>query len=316
MTNETDPTKLADLLKLVDRIFGIDRVLSDKGSDVIEAYYAQSGPAYEQIHSKQGCMHLALNDDGVFAQKGYQTQPRAVMREARAMKAQKVLELGCGKGFNSLFVAKHLPEVQCTGTDLLETHLVKARDLAKEAGIANVHYEQASFEPLPDRLRGYDLAFGFETLCYAQNLDLVAASVAAALRPGGRFMMFDVHAWEDVDALPKQMATATRLYETSMAVTNGFIRTGAWEAALGRAGLLVDPTEDLAQDVQPGLARLQQMAIKALSDWKRRLAVKVMPKYLARNGISALLGPLVYRLDGQDTGGVLTYQKISATKPV
>jgi arsenite methyltransferase len=316
MTQAPPDLDLKDLLGLVDKAFGIDRVLSDQGRDVIAQYYAQSGPTYEQIHSRQGCMHLALNPDGAFSYSGYQVQPDAVIQELRRSKATAVLELGCGKGFNSLYIAQHLPDMRCTGTDLLDAHVVKARAFAHEAGQKNVTYEQASFEPLPDRFRGFDLAFGFETLCYAQDLDLVAGSIAAALRPGGRFVMYDVHAWDDPDVLPKDIAMATRLYETSMAVTRGFIRAGKWETALARAGLVVDPTQDLSQDVQPGLKRLQDMGIKALGDWKKRLAIKVMPPYMARNSISALFGPLVYRLDGQPKNmAVLAYQKITATKP-
>ncbi len=311
-----DPSlPVKDLLALVDKTFGIERILLDKGRDIIAKYYAQSGPAYEKIHSKQGCMHLALNSDGVFSAQGYRTQPKAILQELKEMKATRALELGCGKGFNTLFVAQRFARGHCTATDLIEAHVAKARELAAEAGQANVTYEQASFEPLPDRYVGFDLVFAFETLCYAQDTDLVAQSIAASLRPGGRFVMYDVHAWENADELPKEMALITRLYEISMAVTHGFIRTGKWEASLERAGLVVDQTQDLAHDVQPGLKHLHDMGVKTLSDWKTRLAIKVMPPYMSRNAIAALFGPYVYRLAGQESRGVLTYQKITATKP-
>lgn len=306
---------LAGLLALVDKSFGIDKVLADKGRDLVAEYYAQSGPAYEAAHSKSGCMHLALNPDGVFSPEGYRRQPRSIVKEMTEIGGARVLELGCGKGFNSLIVARRLPEASCIGTDLLEDHLVKARGLAAEAGVTNLRYEQASYQPLPDRFRDMDVIFGVETLCYATDLDAVAASVAAALRPGGRFVMFDVHAWDDADSLPPDLARATRLYETSMVVTRGFIRAGAWEAALERAGLVVDPTKDLSRAVQPGLKRLQAMGLRALGDWKKRMALKVMPQYMARNGISALLGPLVYRLPNRNHEAALCYQRISATKP-
>lgn len=306
---------LKGLLDLVDKSFGIDRVLADKGRDLVKEYYAQSGPAYEAAHSKAGAMHLALNPDGEFSFEGYRRQPRSIVQEMKDIAGPRVLELGCGKGFNSLIVAQRLEGATVIGTDLLPDHLVKARELARSAGVSNLTYEQASYEPLPDRFRDMDMIFGVETLCYAQDLDAVARSVAAALRPGGRFVMFDVHAWEDPDSLPPDLALATRLYETSMVVTRGFIRTGAWEAALQRAGLVVDPTRDLSRAVQPGLRRLQAMGIKALGDWKKRLALKAMPVYMARNGISALLGPLVYRLPQRNREAALCYQRISATKP-
>ncbi|NEY91336.1 methyltransferase domain-containing protein [Tabrizicola oligotrophica] len=306
---------LKGLLELVDKTFGIDRVLADKGRDLIKEYYAQSGPAYEAAHSKAGCMHLALNPDGEFSFDGYRRQPRSIVKEMTEIGGSRVLELGCGKGFNSLIVAQRLPEATCIGTDLLEDHLVKARELAREAGASNLSYDQASYEPLPDRFRDMDVIFAVETLCYAKDIDAVARAIAAALRPGGRFVMFDVHSWQDADSLPPDLSMATRLYETSMVVTRGFIRAGAWEAALQRAGLAVDETRDLSRAVQPGLRRLQGMGLGALGDWKKRLALKAMPQYMARNGISALLGPLVYRLPKRNREAALCYQRISATKP-
>jgi hypothetical protein len=53
-------------------------------------------------------MHLALNSDGVFSAQGYRTQPKAILQELKEMKATRALELGCGKGFNTLFVASDL----------------------------------------------------------------------------------------------------------------------------------------------------------------------------------------------------------------
>lgn len=313
---EKDPGhQLADLLALVDKAFGIERVLKDRNADFIPEYYDQSGPAYERLHSQQGCMHGALNPDGVFSYQGYLVQPRTVIAEARAINGSRILELGCGKGFNSLFCAQHLHKAEFTGTDLLEQHLVKARDFAAKAGQTNVRYEQASYEPLPERFRDFDLAFGFETLCYAKDTDVVAASIAAALRPGGRFVMYDMHAHGDADALPRDLALATRLYEVSVAITRGFIRAGQWEASLAKAGLVVDPVEDVTAQLLPGLYRQVEIGHRALSDWKKRFALKTMPRYLARNAIAAVLGPAICRLGRAENDGILSYQKITATKP-
>lgn len=306
---------LKALLELVDKTFGIEKILAEKGRDLIVDYYAQSGPAYEAAHSSEGCMHLALNPDGEFSFDGYRRQPRAIVHEMQKIGGSRVLELGCGKGFNSLIVAKRLPDATCIGTDLLEPHVAKARVLARKAGADNLTYEQASYEPLPDRFRDMDVIFGIETLCYAQDLDLVARSIAAALRPGGRFVMFDVHTRRQADALTPDMAMATQLYENSMAVTRGFLAVGAWEAALARAGLQTEPTRDMSRAAQPGLRRLQAMGIKTLGDWKKRIAIKALPPYAARNAISAVLGPLVYAVPDQPQPGALSYQKIVAVKP-
>lgn len=170
---------------MVDKVYGIDAVLSETGENLIKKYYDQSGPAYERLHSREGCMHLALNPDGVFSADGYRRQPRAIVNEIRNNGGDRVLELGCGKGFNSVIVARNLPEARVLGTDLLDDHVAKANAKAQAANLANLRFEQASFEPLPERYRDMDVIFGVETLCYAKDLDAVAQSVAAALRPGG-----------------------------------------------------------------------------------------------------------------------------------
>lgn len=311
---ETPP--VAEMLKLVDKAFGIDKVMGDWGKEIIPEYYAQSGPAYERMHSTQGCMHGALNPDGVFSYDGYLVQPGAVMAEVEKLGGTRVLELGCGKGFNSLFCAQNMGGVQFTGTDLLDAHVEKARKFAAEAGQTNVVYEQASYEPLPDRFRNFDLAFGFETLCYAHDTDVVAASIAAALRPGGRFVMYDMHAYGSADDLPKDLALATRLYEVSVAITRGFIQAGQWEASLTKAGLVVDPVEDVTEQLLPGLYRQVEMSWRTLTNWKKRIAIKVMPPYMSRNAIAALFGPAICRLGRAENDGVLAYQKITATKPL
>lgn len=315
MSQSAQDYQLKDLLALADKAFGSARVMKDWGAEIIPEYYAQSGPVYERVHSSQGCMHGALNPEGAFSYEGYLVQPRAVLDEIRKLQATRVLELGCGKGFNSLFCAQHMDQVAFTGTDLLPAHVTRARDFAQEAGQGNVRYEQASFEPLPDRFRDFDLAFGFETLCYAKDTDVVAASIAAALRPGGRFVMYDMHAASNADELPTDLARATRLYEVSVAITRGFLPAGQWEASLTRAGMVVDAPQEMTHDLLPGLYRQQEMAVKSLSDWKKRIAIKAMPQYMARNAIAALLGPFICKLNRPENDGVLVYQKITATKP-
>lgn len=315
MTEAVNKTDLTSLLALVDSTYGTERVLAEKGRDVVEPYYSQSGQAFDAALPGTGCMHLAIDPEGEFTPDGYRRQPRAVVKEMTDLGARKVLELGCGKGFNTLIAAKRVPEAQIIGVDLLESHLTSARKAAKVADLANVSYEQADFNALPDSYRDMDVVFAVEALSYATDLDTVARAVAASLRPGGRFVMFDIHALQDIDTLPPELAQATRLYEASVAVTRGFHPAGAWEAALTRAGLKVDPTIDLSRGIQPGLRRMQGMAAALLGDWKKRLAIKAMPKYLVRNGISALLGPHLFRLQKRNQEAGLAYQKITATKP-
>jgi SAM-dependent methyltransferase len=306
---------LGGLLELVDKSFGIKRILADTGRDVVKEYYAQSGPAFDAAYPDTGCMHMALILEGDFTVEGFRRQPRAIVQEMRALGGNSVLELGSGRGFNTLHLAQRLPGAHVHGIDLFEHHVTKARAMGRAAGVSNLTYEQADFEQLPERYRDLDVVFAVESLSYAQNLDRVAQSVAAALRPGGRFVMYDAQAIADIDTLEGDLSVATRLYANSTGVTRNIIKAGEWEAALARAGLQVDATRDLSKALQPGLRRIQTLGITALGDWKKRLALKALPTYLARNGVAALLGPLLYRLPQRNLGAGLGYRRISATKP-
>ncbi|MEY4872179.1 MAG: hypothetical protein RLZZ563_1509 [Pseudomonadota bacterium] len=105
------------LLALVDKTFGINKVLADEGRDLIADYYTQSGPAYEAAYSSEGCMHLALNPDGEFSRDGYRSQPRAIVREMEKIGGSRVLELGCGTGAAFLCLAARVPRLGILAVD-------------------------------------------------------------------------------------------------------------------------------------------------------------------------------------------------------
>lgn len=314
MTSGTSSNDLPSLLRLVDEIYGIDRVLADRGKDVVKEYYDQSARAFDVAYPGSGCMHLAVDPEGEFTFNGYRHQPRAIVSEANRLGAKRVLELGCGQGFNTLILAQRFPEAEVLGVDLVDTNLKKARAAASKANRPKLRYDVGDLNALVDTTEGFDLVFAVEALSYARDVDAVAHSIAAMMQPGGRFVMFDVHAVAEVDALPTDLALATRLYETSVAVTHGSHRAGKWEAALRRAGLRVGATQDISEGILPGLMRMQSMSQQLLDNWARRLAIKAMPKYLVRNGIAALLGPLVFRLPKRNPDAALCYQKVVATK--
>lgn len=307
---------LSEALGHVDRVFGVDTILADEGQDIVAPYYVQSEPGYKRVHSEKGCMHMALNADGVYTADGYFTQIRDVAYQVRQVQAVRVLELGSGMGFNSIALAPDHPDVQFTGLDLMTHHVKTARKDAEK--LPNVQFRQGSYTDIPADLQGADVVFGFETLCYATDLDAVAAQIAEAMAPGGRFVMYDGFRRADFDAAPQDVQTAARLFEVTTAVTNGFHTIEAWEAALTRAGLVVLRSEDLTDASIAGLRYLHNRSARFFHSWKYRLLRHVMPKYLIRNAVAGLVGP--YMIEGAgpnsgDTMGAITYSVLMAEKP-
>ena len=308
---------LDEALSRIDRTFGIDRILAQEGQDILTPYYIQSEAAYKRIHSQKGCMHVALNASGQFDQDGYFTQIREVSARIGQMGAARVLELGSGMGFNTVALAPQHAQVRFDGLDLMAHHVDSARDAAK--GLGNVTFHQGSYQQVPTDLHGADLVFAIETLCYATDLDAVARNLAAALRPGGQFVMYDGFRRPDFDQAPADIITATRLFEVTTAVTNGFWTLADWDAALTRAGLRVTRVDDLTEDCIPCMRVLQHRAARFFRAWKYRVLRHFMPRYLVWNAVAGLTGPYMIegpQHDNGNAGGCLTYNLVVAEKPL
>ncbi len=310
------PMPLTEALGHVQRTFGVEKILADEGSDIIAPYYVQSEVGYKRAHSEKGCMHVALNPDGKFDPDGYYVQIREAAAQISATQGNKVLELGSGMGFNSLALAPDHPQVEFTGLDLMPHHVASAR---RDAGdLKNVTFRQGSYEDIPADLIDMDVVFGIETLCYAGDLDKVAQGVAKALRPGGRFLMYDGFRRANYTDAPEDVITATRLFEVTTAVTNGFWKIEDWEAALTRAGLRILRSEDITDQSIACMRHLQRRALRFFGSWKYRILRHFMPKYLIRNAVAGLMGPYMIEGAGPESGatmGCLTYSVLIAEKP-
>lgn len=306
---------------MVDRVFDIDKMLKDEGVLLTEPYYQQSVLVYEKFYeqylSVPGCMHFALNYDGVFKRQGFYNQARAVSKMLEYVAtADRVLELGCGKGLNSIWLAQHHPDVQFTGLDLLQEHVEKARARASE--FPNATFVQGSFEPIPQDLADFDIAFGVETLCYAVDLDAVCAAIARSLKPGGRLMIFDCFLEERNGAHSEEMLLATRLLEVGWSVSQGYRTSDQWAAALERAGLEVRRDVDETPFILPNLRKLQHFSLKFFNDWKIRLQAKVVPPLGQRNAVTAILMPFLFEgvAGANPSAPGVSYRRLVARKPV
>jgi len=303
-------------LALIDRSFGIDRIIADSGDEFVDSYYRQSLPGYSRLYNPWQCMHLPLHDGTLSESEAFFAQASEVARHLHDRPGQRVLELGCGLGANSLHLAGRLPHVSFVGTDLMDQHVQRAS--AKGRALPNLSFRQASFEDLPEDLGQFDAIFGIETLCYANDPGPVARLIARHLRPGGHVILFDAHRKPGFEGFPTDLVTATKLYEITTAVARGFHDEGRWQQAFAAAGLEVTAAEDVTEQTLAGLTQLHSRATKAFTQRKWRLALKVMPRYFARNAVAGLVGYHVCFGDrtAPDTRlGPITYQKIVARKP-
>ena len=109
---------------------------------------------------------------------------------------RRVLDLGCGVGTASLYLARRRP-VDVVGVSISPEQVRLAGRFAERATArggtlaGGVRFETADFTDLPDDLTGFDLAFAVEAFVHADSAAGFFRNAAGALRPGGVLVVID-----------------------------------------------------------------------------------------------------------------------------
>ena len=315
----TGKRRLPDIdgaLALVDKHFGIDRILKDEGKSILKAYYSQSRIGYEKIHSADAAMHMPLSEEGTYDPAGLEAQPREVIRVAREIGAKRIFELGCGQGYNARLIARECPDIEVIALDLMPRHVKKANE--RGADLPNFKAIQGSFEEIPTDIGSFDIIFAVETLCYASSAEKIVAQVFARLNPGGRFMMWDAFRREGFDDFPENLQTAAKLYEYTLAVTHGFFSENDWPKSMTAAGFADVKATDVTRLARGGLLRLTRQSFNFLTKPKFRFYRWFTPKYMKRNAVAGLLGSYMVARDPfkrRFKQGSIVYHLVVGRKP-
>lgn len=97
---------------------------------------------------------------------------------------ERVLDVGCGEGKETLALAQH--NLCVISTDLSFAQLSRVRQLIKDQyPDANVHFVQANAEELPFAARSFRLIYG-KAILHHLDLDLSAQEINRLLQPSGR----------------------------------------------------------------------------------------------------------------------------------
>jgi 2-polyprenyl-3-methyl-5-hydroxy-6-metoxy-1,4-benzoquinol methylase len=161
--------------------------------------------------------------------------------EAQVPRAGRVLDLGCGHGVFSLFLAARSPARKVTGTDLDAAKLVSARQAARQTDLP-VTFVESDGDHLPagpwDAITVVDVLY---LLGAPAALDLVGRA-AAELAPGGLLVV------KETDVRPRwkfELARLQELVSTRVTrITQGrgvdFVPPDAIAEAMIDQGLTVD----------------------------------------------------------------------------
>jgi SAM-dependent methyltransferase len=100
--------------------------------------------------------------------------------------SRKILDVGCGEGWPSLYLARSFPEV--VGIDLSPEHIALARQTAILLSLHNVDFQVEEIENLPFEEEHIDgVCFGGNVFTYNRDPAQMLAELNRVLTPGGVF---------------------------------------------------------------------------------------------------------------------------------
>jgi ubiquinone/menaquinone biosynthesis C-methylase UbiE len=131
----------------------------------------------------------------------------AAWRLGRIGPAARVLDVGCGPGHASMDLGGLVtPSGAVVGVDESAGFVDWLNEQAAQRGMAHVRAVvsdvQRMNEALPQDRGGFDAAYARWVLCYVARPEAVVASVAALLKPGGRFIAHDYFNYDAMTLAP------------------------------------------------------------------------------------------------------------------
>ena len=157
-------------------------------------YYAQSENAYKDSWDLNNSLaiHYGYWDDKVKTFPQSLLRMNEVMMEAADIKSSdKVLDAGCGVGGSSIFLAEKIG-CNVTGISLSERQVSKAKELAIEKKLeAKVDFKEMNYCATNFPNESFDIVWGCESICYADDKEQFIKEAYRLLKPGGRLVLAD-----------------------------------------------------------------------------------------------------------------------------
>ena len=171
-------------------------LLADRRHEVLDAFRQGGGVPYDRYDD---FMELWAGLNAAKFKRALLDQlPQAIPNVNDTLAAGiDVLEIGCGEGHATNVMAAAYPNSRFVGFDLRENATAEAARNARDIGATNVEFQVCDLATL-NSSASWDLITGFDVIHDQAKPREVLSIVRQALRPGGTFLMVDIHADSDV----------------------------------------------------------------------------------------------------------------------
>ncbi len=132
-----------------------------------------------------------------------------------------VLEVGCGRGGGTSFIARHLMPRGIVGVDLARKAINFCNNHYRVDGLS---FRQGDAENLPFAASSFDAIVNVESSHGYPNIERFLAETFRVLRPGGRFLLSDFRQHRDVDTLKQQMIDAGYSIESVRIINENVVK--------------------------------------------------------------------------------------------
>jgi SAM-dependent methyltransferase len=171
---------------------------------------------------------------------------RAVQEFGRPL---RILEVGCGNGFNCSWIAQRFPDCSVTGIDYIPEMIDAARQRQTEDDIdtTRLTYQVGNALELSNVTGPFDIVLTDRCLINLNNWDLQQQAyrvMAQLLAPRGFLATIENSA--EARARQNQLRLAVNLSERPIDVFNTFIADGKIERFAGEIGLAVIETQNIS----------------------------------------------------------------------
>ena len=184
---------------------------------VAEAFRTGTGLAWQEHHNCLFCGTEKFFRPGYAANLVQNWLPALEGVHARLEAGAQVADIGCGHGASTIIMAKAFPKSKFTGFDLHPGSIERARQCAREAGMANVTFATASAKEFPGR---YDFITTFDALHDMGDPVGAAAHVRQSLQANGTWMIVEPVAGNSLEENLNPVGRVYYGFSTTVCVPN------------------------------------------------------------------------------------------------